>query len=161
MPTPVIILLVILVVMIILTTILYFLGKKAEAKQAEQQQQIQAMAQQVSMLIVDKKKLKLKDAGLPVSVVNNTPWYAKRSKLPIVKAKIGPRMMNLICDANIFDDIPVKKEVKATVSGLYITSVRGLHGKSESTGKKKKVSLRQRLLNKTSELRAERDSLKK
>lgn len=161
MPTPVIILLVILAVMIAMTIALYFLGKKAEAKQAVQQEQIAAMAQQVSMLIVDKKKLRLKNAGLPDSVTKNTPWYARNPKLPIVKAKIGPRMMNLICDANIFDEIPVKKEVKATVSGLYITSVRGLHGKSENNGKKKKVSFRQRLLKKTNDLRAERDSLKK
>ena len=147
--------------MIAMTIALYFLGKKAEAKQAVQQEQIAAMAQQVSMLIVDKKKLRLKNAGLPDSVTKNTPWYARNPKLPIVKAKIGPRMMNLICDASIFDEIPVKKEVKATVSGLYITSVRGLHGKSENNGKKKKVSFRQRLLKKTNDLRAERDSLKK
>ncbi|MCR4781464.1 MAG: hypothetical protein K5851_01760 [Lachnospiraceae bacterium] len=161
MPTYLIVLLVILVVLTILTIVLYFLGKKAEAKQAVQQEQIRAMEQQVSMLIIDKKKLRLKDAGLPDSITKNTPWYAKNPKLPIVKAKIGPRMMNFICDANIFDDMPVKKEVKATISGLYITSVRGLHGKTESNGKKKKLSMRQKLTNKLNSLREERDDLKK
>ena len=87
-------------------------------------------AQTVSMLIIDKKKLRLKDSGLPEAVIAQTPFYAKRAKLPIVKAKIGPRIMTLICDAEIFDEIPIKREVKATVSGLYITKVRGLHGKT-------------------------------
>ena len=89
-----------------------------------------AVAQTVSMLIIDKKKLRLKDSGLPEAVIAQTPFYAKRAKLPIVKAKIGPRIMTLICDAEIFDEIPIKREVKATVSGLYITKVRGLHGKT-------------------------------
>ena len=89
-----------------------------------------ATAQTVSMLIIDKKKLRLKDSGLPEAVIAQTPFYAKRAKLPIVKAKIGPKIMTLICDGEIFDEIPIKREVKATVSGLYITKVRGLHGKS-------------------------------
>ena len=53
------------------------------------------------------------------------------------------------------DEIPVKKEVKARVSGLYITSVRGLHGKTESEdGKKKKKGLRAWALRKQKELNA-------
>ena len=46
--------------------------------------------------------------------------------------------MTLIADEQIYDDIPVKKEVKATVSGLYITGVRGLRGPLEKPVKKKK-----------------------
>ena len=72
-----------------------------------------------------------------------------------VEAKVGPKVMSLICDATIFDEIPVKKEVKARVSGLYITSVRGLHGKTESEdGKKKKKGLRAWALRKQKELNA-------
>ncbi len=109
---------------------LYFLGKRMEKKRAEQDEQMAATAQTVSMLIIDKKKMRLKESGLPDAVIAQTPFYAKRAKLPIVKAKIGPRIMTLICDAEIFDEIPIKREVKATVSGLYITKVRGLHGKT-------------------------------
>ena len=50
------------------------------------------------------------------------------SKLPIVKAKVGPQIMSLVCDEKIFDIVPVKKEVKATVSGIYLTGVRAVHG---------------------------------
>ena len=40
--------------------------------------------------------------------------------MPIVKAKIGPRVMSLMCDPKVFDQIPIKAEVKAEVSGIYI-----------------------------------------
>ncbi len=140
MSTPIIVLIVVVAVLIIVTVALYFLGKRAEKKRDEQQAQIEAAAQNVSMLIIDKKRLRMKDSGLPDAVISQTPAYAKRSKVPIVKAKVGPQIMTLICDEAIFDDIPVKKEVKARVSGLYIIGVRGLHGKiaTEETGKKKK-----------------------
>ena len=117
---------------------LYFFGKKAEKKQAEQQEQMEAIKQTVSMLIIDKKKMRLKDSGLPQMVIDQTPKLMRRTKMPVVKAKVGPRIMTLICDAAIFDQIPVKKEVKATVSGIYITGVRGIRGPLETPQKKKK-----------------------
>ena len=102
MSTLSIVLLVILVVLIIACVVLYFLGKKAEKKQAEQQEQLDAVAQTVSMLIIDKGKMKLKDSGLPQIVIDNTPKYLRRSKVPVVKAKVGPRIMTLMCDAQIY-----------------------------------------------------------
>ena len=132
-----IVLLVILVILIIVVVALYFLGKKAEKKQAEQQEIMDAAAQQVTMLIIDKGKMRLKDAGFPAVVMESTPKYLRRSKVPVVKAKVGPKIMNLMCDAAIYDLIPVKKEVKATVSGIYITAVRGLRGPLEEPKKKK------------------------
>ena len=117
---------------------LYFFGKRAEKKKVEQDEQLAAAAQTVSMLIIDKKRMKIKDSGLPDAVIDQMPFYAKRAKFPIVKAKVGPRIMTLICDGEIFDEIPIKKEVKATVSGLYITKVRGLHGKTQAQEEKKK-----------------------
>ena len=137
MKTGTIILLVILAVMIILLVGLYFLGKKAQKKQEAQQGQLEAAAQTVSMLIIDKKRMRLKDAGLPQIVIDQTPKLLRRSKLPIVKAKVGPKVMSLICDEKIFDSVPVKKEVKAVVSGIYITSVKGLRGPLEQPKKKK------------------------
>ena len=136
MSTLSIVLLVILVILIIALVALYFFGKKAQKKQDEQQAQIQANKQTVSMLIIDKKRMPLKDSGLPQMVIDQTPKMMRRAKLPIVKAKVGPRIMTLICDAAIFDQIPVKKEVKATVSGIYITGVRGIRGSLEQPEKK-------------------------
>lgn len=133
-----IVLLVVLVVLIVAVVALYFIGKKAEKKQAEQQSQIDAMKQTVSMLIIDKKRMKLKDSGLPAMVLEQTPKLMRGAKVPVVKAKVGPQIMTMICDEKIFDQIPVKKEVKATVSGIYITGVKGLHGSVQSNAPAKK-----------------------
>lgn len=132
-----IVLIVILVILVAAAIALYILGKKTQKKREEQQAQIAAAAQTVSMLIIDKKRMMLKDSGLPAAVLAQTPKLMRRSKLPIVKAKVGPKIMTLICEEAIFDSIPTKKEVKAVVSGLYITKVKGLRGPIETTAKKK------------------------
>ena len=62
----------------------------------------------------------------------------RRSKLPIIKAKVGPQIISLVCDEKIFDSVPIKKEVKAVVSGIYILEVKGLHGKQAPVPQKKK-----------------------
>ena len=138
MSTGWIIAIVVLVVLIALVVVLYFLGKKAEKRQAEQNAQIEQYKQTVSMLIIDKKRMKITESGLPQSVIDQTPKLMRRAKLPIVKAKVGPQVMSLVADDKIFDSIPVKKEVKAVVSGIYITDVKGLHGKTETKVVKKK-----------------------
>ena len=136
--TGVIVLLVILALVIAAIIALYFLGKKAQKKQQEQQEFMEANKQTVSMLIIDKKRMKIKDSGLPQAVIDQTPKLMRGTKLPIVKAKVGPQILCLISDEKIFDAIPLKREVKATVSGIYITSVKGLHGKVEAAPQKKK-----------------------
>ena len=145
MSTGAIISLIIIAILIIAFVVLYFLGKKAQKKQAEQKEAIDAAKQSVSMLIIDKKRMKLKEAGFPAYVLEQTPKIMRNSKVPVVKAKIGPQIMTLICDESIFDDVPVKKEVKASVSGMYITEVRGLHGKTIITEKKKKSRFKRAL----------------
>lgn len=131
------ILLIILIVLVIALIVLYFLGKKAQKKQDEQRQQMEATKQTVSMLIIDKKRMKLKDSGLPQIVIDQTPKLMRGSKMPIVKAKVGPQIMSLVCDEQIFDKVPVKKEVKATVSGIYILDVKGLRNNKSSEPEKK------------------------
>ena len=138
MSTVTIVLLVILAVLIVGLIVLYFLGKKAQKKRDEQEAQLAANAQTVSMLIIDKKRMPLKDSGLPQMVIDQTPKLMRRSKLPIVKAKVGPKISILIADEKVFDLIPVKKEIKAEVSGLYIVGVKGIRGSLETPQKKKK-----------------------
>lgn len=128
MSTTAIVWLVILAVLIIAAVALFFVGKKAQKKQAEQEAALEGAKQTVSMLIIDKKRMKMKDAGLPQMVIDNTPKLLRGSKLPIVKAKVGPQILSLVADEKIFDMIPTKKEVKATVAGIYITDVKGIRG---------------------------------
>lgn len=129
-------LIIIAVIVVAVFVALYFVGKKLQKKQEESEAQMKAAAQTVSLLVIDKKKMKLKDANLPKIVLEQTPKYMRGSKVPIVKAKIGPKVMSLICDAKVFDIIPVKKEVKAVVSGIYIMNVRGLRSNLETKKEK-------------------------
>ena len=148
-----IVLLVFIVLTIAAIVALYFLGKKTQAKKEGQDAQMAAVAQTISMLIIDKKKLKIKDSGLPQSIIDQTPWYTRWSKLPIVKAKVGPKIMTLIAEESVYAEIPVKKEVKATVSGIYITAVRGIRGPLEKPQVKK--SWRAKIKDKYDSLNAE------
>ena len=133
-----IVLLVILVILIGLLVGLYFFGKKTQKKQEEPQAQIEASKQTVSMLVIDKKRMPLKESGLPQMVIDQTPKLLRRSKMPIVKAKVGPKISIIIADEKVFDLIPVKKEIKAEVSGHYIVGVKGIRGNLDAPVKKKK-----------------------
>ena len=137
MKTGTIIVIIVILVIIAALVALYFYAKKLQAKQEEQNEQLKAAAQTVSMLIIDKKRMKIKEAGLPSMVLEGTPKYLRGTKVPIVKAKVGPRVMSLMCDDKIFPLVPVKKEVKAVVSGIYITDVKGIRGTLDTPQKKK------------------------
>lgn len=128
MPVWSIVLLVIVGILLAAFIALMIVGNKLRKKQDAQQEQIDAAKQVMSMLVIDKKKLKLKDAGLPKMVLEQTPKYLRGSKMPIVKAKIGPKIMTLMADPKIFEQIPVKAEIKAEVSGIYITGIKSVRG---------------------------------
>ena len=130
--------LIIVAVAMIIMGVLYFIGKRLQKKQQIQKDAIREQAQKVTMLVIDKKMLPMKDAGLPKMVMQQTPKRYQRAKLPIVKAKIGPQIMNLICDDGIYDVMPVRGEVKAMVSGIYITEVKNVRGKIVENPKEKK-----------------------
>ena len=123
------ILLVILIIAAVILAILYFLGNKLQKRQLEQQQMLD---------VIDKKKLKLTQAGLPKMVVDQTPKYMRWTKVPVVKAKIGPKIVTLIADARVFECLPVKTEAKVVLSGIYITQIKSVRGGSIPTPPKKK-----------------------
>ena len=131
-----IVLIVIAVILVAAFIVLTILGKKAQKKKEEQDAQVAAAAQTVTMLIIDKKRMKLKDAGLPQQIMDQTSKFMRRAKLPIVKAKIGPKIAIMIADEKVFDLIPLKKEIK--VSGLYIVGVKGIRGSLQTPAPKKK-----------------------
>ena len=120
-----IVMLVVIAVLIIGCVVLYFVGKKLQKKQEESQVQMEAASQTASILVIDKKRMRLKEAGLPAVVLENTPKYLRRSKVPVVKAKIGPKIMTLMCDEKLFPQLPIKKNLKVKISGIYIMDVIG------------------------------------
>lgn len=138
MPVWLVVVLIILAVLAALLVVLVIVGNKLRKKQDAQQSQIDAAKQVVSMLIIDKKKMKLKEANLPKIVVEQTPRYLRGAKLPIVKAKVGPKIMTLIADAKVYEELPIKAEVKAEVSGMYIVGIKSVRGGKPAPEPKKK-----------------------
>ena len=146
-----IVMLVVLVVLIAALVALSIYGKKLQERQEQSQQELENASQNVSLLVIDKKRMKLKEAGLPQLILDQTPKYMRGRKVPIVNAKSGPRIMSFICDEKIFEIIPVKKEVRAVISGIYIMGVKGLHTNLDA---------RQTKLKFTDKMRLKMDSLK-
>ena len=59
--------------------------------------------------------------------------------MPIVKAKVGPQILTLMCDKNIYDVLAVKKTVKVELAGIYISKIVGMNiedKKKKSFGQK-------------------------
>ena len=139
------VILIIAVIAAIILGVLYFVGRKMQAKQEDQRAQLDQMAQTVNMLVIDKKRMKIMEAGFPKMVTDNIPKRAKMSKVPVVRPKITP----LLCDEAIFDDVPVKAEIKAVVSGIYITSIKNLRNVAPPEPEKR--GLRAKLTKKSAE----------
>lgn len=133
------ILLIILVLLLGVLGALYYFGNRMQKKQARQKEELNSAAQNVTILVIDKKRMKLKESGLPKMVIDQTPKYLRGSKMPIVKAKIGQKVMSLVCDEGIYDQIPVKAEVKAQISGIYIVGVKNFRNAPVAAPEKKGI----------------------
>ena len=152
---------IVLVVIIAIMVVLYIVGNRMQKKQLDQKEQINAAAQPMSMFIIDKKIMPVRDAKLPKAVMDQLPKRYQKAKVPIVKAKVGPQVATLICDDAIFEDVPKHGEVKAMVSGIYLVGVKTLHAKTkkmqqqeeldEKGKKKKKGNMRTRMMKRQAE----------
>lgn len=117
----------------------FTLKKRFERRADEQQQMIDETKETVTMLIIDKKKMPLRDAGLPKMVLAEAPKRYLRRHMPIIKAKVGPRIMTFVANKDVFKTIPLKTNVKAEVSGIYVTKFVPLKAsKTADTVPKKK-----------------------
>lgn len=139
---------------------LYLLGRRMQRKQAEAQVQIDAMKQTVSLLVIDKKMLPISKSGLPQAAIDQTPKYLRWQKLPIVKAKLGPQIMTMACDKDVFEVLPIQKECKVEVSGIYITGIKSVRGGSIPTAPRKKT-LKERIFGNKAEKEAEAERIAK
>lgn len=129
------IVLIVIAVIAVILVILYFVGSKLQEKQAATEKTMEQMSMVVSLLVLDKQKLHIKDSGLMKQVQDAVPAYLKWRKFPIVKARIikaniagGAQVMSFICDPKIYKIMPVKTEVKVTLSGIYITKLHSSKG---------------------------------
>ena len=129
------IVLIVLAVIAVILVILYFVGSKLQAKQANTEKTMKQMSMVVSLLVLSKDKLHIKDSGLMKQVQDAIPAYMRWRKFPIVKARIikaniagGAQVMSFICDPKVFKIMPVKTEVKVTIAGIYITKLHSAKG---------------------------------
>lgn len=118
------IILIVVAVLLVVLGILYFVGRRLQKKVDSQQGLIESSKQTVSILVIDKKKLRLKESNLPKMVQDQVPMYLKWRKMPLVKAKIGPKITTLMCDERVFKTLPVKKLIKVDLAGMYIVGVK-------------------------------------
>jgi len=146
-----IIFIVITVILIGALVALTIFGKKMQKKQEESEVTMRQGAQIMSIFVIDKSRKKLVESGLPQIVIDQTPKYLRRSKVPVVRAKVGPKVMMLMCDEKAFTLIPEKKEVKVLMNGIYIVEAKSARGGLEAPPEKK--SLRQKLQDKYASLR--------
>ena len=152
MNTGLLVTLIICGVLIIAIIVLYFIGRKMQKKQEENEEQMKQGAQTVSLLVLKKERTKMKDAGFPAIVLDSVPKYLRRSKVPVVKAKIGPQTVTMMCDEKAFGIIPEKREVKCVINGIYIMEAKSARGGLLPPPTKKSFS--QKLKDKMASLKA-------
>ena len=110
---------------------LFFLNKWASKRMSEQQDAIAKTRTTVTIYIIDKKRDKVANANLPKMVMEQMPKTYKFFKMPLVKIKIGPQIMTVLCDKKVYDVLPVKKTVSVDMAGIYILSLKGMKSDKE------------------------------
>ena len=119
------------VILVLLGVGIYFLNKWAGKRASQQQEMVEQHKQTASIYVIDKKKDKITNANFPKAISDQMPRMSKIMKMPLVKAKIGPQIMTLMCEASVFDALPVKKTVTVELAGAYIVSMKGMKTKME------------------------------
>ena len=125
------------IVALILGVGVYFLNSWAGKKTAQQNEMVAQHKQTVSIYVIDKKKDKITNANMPKAMQEQVPRLGRMMKVPLVKAKIGPQIMTLMCDKQVFDALPVKKTVSVEMAGIYIVSMKGMKTKHERKNMKR------------------------
>ncbi|OHD67237.1 MAG: hypothetical protein A2W19_07860 [Spirochaetes bacterium RBG_16_49_21] len=100
------------------------LKKRMQKKLDDQQTLVNQHKVPASILVLEKKKDKISKANIPRSVIEQIPKIYKIKKVPIVKAKIGPQVMDLLCDEDVFEKLPVHKTVRVELAGIFIAGIK-------------------------------------
>lgn len=125
------------IILVIVFVVLYFLNKWAGRRMADQQDMVERHKQPATIYVIDKKKDKITNANLPKAMAEQIPRMGRMMKMPLVKAKIGPQIMTLVCDKAVFDALPVKKTVTVELAGAYIVGMKGMKTKQQLAEQRK------------------------
>ena len=105
----------------------YRMNRKAMGQMIQAQDFIDANRQTVQIFVIDKKNEKPSATNMPKAVFDQLPKKAKAKKAFLVRAKVGPQIVTLMCDKPVFNVMPVKKNVKVDIAGMYIVSIAGMN----------------------------------
>ena len=97
--------------------------QKIQKKMDDQQHLVNQHKVPASILVLEKRKDKIANANIPKSVIEQIPKVYKIKKVPIVKAKIGAQVMDLLCDEDVFDKLPERKTVRVELAGIFIAAI--------------------------------------
>ncbi|WP_317854686.1 hypothetical protein [Chakrabartyella piscis] len=121
------ILIIITIILAIIAGALYFLNKKSTRQMIKAQDFIEQNRTTVQIFIIDKKQEKPSPTNLPKAVYEQMPKSSKMRKSNLVRAKVGPQIVTLMCDKPVYEVLPVKKNVKVELAGMYIIGMVGLN----------------------------------
>ena len=125
------ILVIVFIVVVVAGLAIYFLNRWASRKMVEQSTLIERNKQSASIYVIDKKRDRIQNANFPKAVQEQVPRWNKIMKMYLVKAKVGPQIMTLMSDKDVFHALPLKKTVKVDLAGIYIVSMKGMKTKEE------------------------------
>jgi len=115
--------LILLVVVGLLVGGYFFLKKKMQKKLDSQKELVEHHKVTTTILVIEKRMDKINNANIPKGVIEQIPKIYKLKKVPIVKAKIGPQVMDLLCEEDIFSKLPEKKSVNVELAGIFIAGI--------------------------------------
>ena len=101
----------------------FFLKKKMQAKMDTQKELVDQHKVAATILVLEKRMDRINNANIPKGVIEQIPKIYKLKKIPIVKAKIGPQVMDLLCEEDIFSKLPEKKSVNVEIAGIFIAGI--------------------------------------
>lgn len=139
------IIIILLVVLGVGFAILMYFNQKASVKLGEHQELIDRSKQTTSIFIIDKKRCKIDEVNLPKMVTEQMPKHYKFLKLSFVQAKVGPQIMTLMCDKKVYEALPIKKNVKVELAGMYIITMVGMKSDAELKQMKKDKKNKEKL----------------
>ena len=146
------VLIIIIVILALLCVGMYYLNKKGMKKMIQAQDFIDQNRTTVQIFVIDKRQEK-PSSNMPKAVYEQMPKSAKIRKTNLVRAKVGPQIVTLMCDKPVYQVLPVKKNVKVDLAGMYIVGITGmnLEDKKKKTLSEKVVTSANKTMKKQSE----------
>lgn len=118
---------IIIVILALLIAGMYYLNKKGMKRMIQAQDFIDQNRTTVQIFVIDKRQEKPSPTNMPKVVYEQMPKATKMRKTNLVRAKVGPQIVTLMCDKPVYNALPTKKNVKVDIAGMYIVSIAGVN----------------------------------